>query len=502
MRYVTTRSQGEAVTASKAILTGLAPDGGLYVPERMPALTADELRALTTKSYAERAAYVMSLYFDEFSAETLRAYAEAAYGAQFDTPAVAPVVTRAEGIHILELWHGPTAAFKDMALQMLPRLLTGSLNLQNTSQTALILTATSGDTGKAALEGFADVPGTHILVFYPKDGISSMQERQMVTQEGQNVGVFANAGNFDDAQTAVKALFTDPEVSAKLKEKNVFFSSANSINLGRLVPQIVYYISAYCDLVRDGKIAQGDKINVCVPTGNFGNILSALYAREMGLPIQKLICASNRNSVLTDFLRTGTYTARRPFYTTLSPSMDILISSNLERALYYLCDGQAALVSDWMRDLRESGSFSLQDAQLARFSELFYADTCDDAETLSCMEALFPELLIDPHTAVGYRVLEKYRRETGDNTPALLCATASPYKFPDAVLSALDRHISEEDKAELTDDFRKLALISRLSGTNIPGPLMRLQGKPVRFTRTLQNHEMSGAVSAYIEERM
>ena len=353
MYYVSTRDAGRRLTASQAIVEGLSRDGGLYLPEEIPQLTMDEIKALAALSYPERAAKIMKRYLDEFTEDELLGFAKSAYGpAKFDTPAAAPVVRLTENTYIQELWHGPTCAFKDMALQMLPYLLTASLRKTGEEKTVCILVATSGDTGKAALEGFRDVDRTKILVFYPDGGVSEMQKLQMVTQEGKNVGVCAVRGNFDDAQTGVKAIFTDPAITEKLAQKNMMFSSANSINWGRLVPQIVYYISAYCDLLKDGSIELGDKMNVVVPTGNFGNILAAYYARRMGLPIQKLICASNANNVLTDFLQTGKYDRNRSFYTTMSPSMDILISSNLERLLFDLCGQDDAQVRAWMDSLQ------------------------------------------------------------------------------------------------------------------------------------------------------
>ncbi len=351
MRTVSTRDKARTANASEAIVRGLSPDGGLYTPERLPVLPEGFLDHLDGKAYPARAAAVMGLFLDEFSEEELLAFAEKAYGGdKFSSPAVAPVRQGADGFSFLELFHGPTCAFKDMALQMLPHLLTASLQKCGERREAVILTATSGDTGKAALEGFRDVAGTRILVFYPRDGVSRTQELQMVTQEGQNVGVCAVYGNFDDAQTGVKAIFSDAALRQELDARGLFFSSANSINLGRLLPQVVYYVSAYRDMVDAGSVALGQPVHVCVPTGNFGNILSALIARAMGVPIGKLLCASNQNNVLTEFLQTGVYDRRRAFFNTLSPSMDILVSSNLERALFHLSDGDDALVSRCMKE--------------------------------------------------------------------------------------------------------------------------------------------------------
>ncbi|HJA63317.1 MAG TPA: threonine synthase, partial [Candidatus Intestinimonas stercoravium] len=440
MQYISTRDREQQFSAAQAISKGLADDGGLLTPVYLPKLPRRSLEELKNMSYQQRAVYVMKLFLDGFSVKELTDFANAAYGPEkFDTPAVAPVRALDSNTFCLELWHGPTCAFKDMALQMLPHLLTASLRKLEEEKTVCILVATSGDTGKAALEGFRDVEKTRILVFYPKDGVSAIQELQMATQEGENVGVCSVVGNFDDAQTGVKKLFSDESLREQLAGRGFFLSSANSINWGRVLPQIVYYISAYCDLMRAERIRKGDKVNVCVPTGNFGNILAACYAREMGVPIGRLICASNSNNVLTDFLRTGVYDRNRTFYNTMSPSMDILISSNLERLLFALTGHDDEQVREYMGQLNQTGRYEVSPAIQDRLTRLFSAGFCDDAQTQKVIGRMWQEhhYLIDPHTAVAFDVLEQYRKETGDDTPAIVASTASPFKFCDSVLGAL-----------------------------------------------------------------
>lgn len=428
------------MSALEAIAQGLAADGGLLTPEVLPKLAHNAIETMKDMSYQQRAVYVMSVFLEEFSASELFHFANKAYGPdKFDTHEVAPLRQVDENTWSLELWHGPTSAFKDMALQMLPHLLTASLVKTEENKTACILVATSGDTGKAALEGFRDVDHTRILVFYPQNGVSDIQELQMKTQEGNNVGVCAVAGNFDDAQTGVKKLFSDEALRKELAGRGYFLSSANSINWGRVLPQIIYYISAYCDLVRDGKIQNGDRVNVCVPTGNFGNILSAYFAKRMGVPIDRLICASNSNNVLTDFLKTGVYDRNRNFYNTISPSMDILISSNLERLLFSLSGEDDAQVREYMEQLSAEGRYAVGELLLHKITQQFSAGFCDDETTRSEIGKMWDEhrYLIDPHTAVAFHVLEQYRAETGDATPTVVASTASPFKFCDSVLTAL-----------------------------------------------------------------
>ena len=435
MYYVSTRDAGRRLTASQAIVEGLSRDGGLYLPEEIPQLTMDEIKALAALSYPERAAKLMKRYLDEFTEEELLGFAKSAYGpAKFDTPAAAPVVKLTENTYIQELWHGPTCAFKDMALQMLPYLLTASLRKTGEEKTVCILVATSGDTGKAALEGFRDVDRTKILVFYPDGGVSEMQKLQMVTQEGKNVGVCAVRGNFDDAQTGVKRIFSDEALRGELAGRGYFLSSANSINWGRLLPQIVYYVSAYCDLLNAGTIEAGTRVNFCVPTGNFGNILSGFYAKKMGVPIGRLICASNENNVLTDFIKTGTYDRNRPFYQTASPSMDILISSNLERLLYHV-SGSSEKVAGWMQELSATGKYTVDAETLAKIQQSFAAGYADDADGAAEIKARFDgdHYLCDTHTAVAFRVAETRRTDA----PMVVLSTASPFKFPRDVLTAL-----------------------------------------------------------------
>lgn len=390
---------------------------------------------------------------------------------------------------MLELWHGPTCAFKDMALQILPYLLTTSAKKIDLNKKIVILVATSGDTGKAALEGFKDVPGTEILVFYPEDGVSAMQKKQMTTQEGSNVGVCAIKGNFDDAQNGVKAIFTNDEIARKLSDSNMMFSSANSINWGRLAPQIIYYVSTYAQLAEDGEIKPGDKINIVVPTGNFGNILAGYYAKKMGVPVNKLICASNANNVLTDFIRTGIYDRNRPFHTTISPSMDILISSNLERLLYHLCGENDAQIREWFGALAQSGRYEVTDEVKAVLKDEFYAGCCDDAQTKSCIKEIYDKYsyTCDTHTAVAVKVYEDYKAATGDTTKTVIASTASPYKFSGSVLEAIgaDTH---------ADEFALVEKLNEASRLPVPSSLAALKNKEIRFSETVDKSEMKDYV--------
>ena len=490
MYYVSTRDKTARHTAAEAIERGLAADGGLMTPEVLPELSHNALDTMRDMSYQQRAVYVMGAYLEDFSSSELTGFAARAYGGgKFDVKEVAPVRPVDENTSCLELWHGPTCAFKDMALQMLPHLLTASLAKNEEDKTVCILVATSGDTGKAALEGFKDVEKTRILVFYPKDGVSAIQQLQMDTQEGANVGVCSVEGNFDDAQTGVKKLFSDEALRVRLAERGYFLSSANSINWGRVLPQIVYYVSAYCDLLRDGRIRQGEKINDCVPTGNFGNILAAYYAREMGVPIGRLICASNANNVLTDFLKTGVYDRNRTFYNTMSPSMDILISSNLERLLFALTDHDDARVRDYMAQLSRAGRYQVDEAIRKKLSGLFAAGFCGDAETQEVIGRMWKEhrYLIDTHTAVAFHVLEQYRRETGDSAHTVVVSTASPFKFCDSVLGALG-------VTELAEGTALLDQLSAVTGVPVPAPLAGLKDKAVRFCRSVDRAHMMDEV--------
>lgn len=494
MKYYSTRDNQLRIGAAEAIKMGLSRDGGLLTPCQIPEIDESFLRRMVPLRYQDRAAAVMALYLEDYSIEELTAFAENAYGPdKYDTPAVAPVHEIDAATHCLELWHGPTSAFKDMALQMLPQLLSAALRKTGEEKTVCILVATSGDTGKAAMEGFADVPQTKILVFYPKDGVSAIQELQMVTQAGENVGVCAVVGNFDDAQTGVKRIFSDPVMRETLAQRGYFLSSANSINWGRILPQVVYYISAYCDLVRDGKLSMGDKVNFCVPTGNFGDILAAYYAMRMGLPVNRLICASNCNDVLTDFLRTGVYDRNRPFHNTMSPSMDILISSNLERLLFDLSGEDDAVVKGYMAQLSESGRYSVSDAIREKLQRVFWGGFCDEANTAATIAQYEKthHYLIDTHTAVAAHVMEQYRKETGDETVTVFVSTASPYKFCNHVLSAIGEQPRSQG-VELIDQLQEV------SGVTAPRRLAELKGKKRRFDRFTEKAGMDGVVLDFL----
>ncbi|MBO5255955.1 MAG: threonine synthase [Clostridia bacterium] len=499
MNYRSTRDFGSlphTVSAAEAIKEGLAPDGGLYIPCEIPALTADDLTALAAMSYEDRAAYILAKFLDDYDREGLVSDCHAAYskekfaevsGENYLSGGAAPLYNLDDSTYVLELWHGPTSAFKDMALQIMPRLLSRALKMTGETRTAHILVATSGDTGKAALEGYADVDGVKITVFYPVDGVSRMQKLQMTTTLGGNVYVAAVNGNFDDAQNGVKAIFGDASLADKANDSGFFFSSANSINWGRLAPQIVYYVSAYLDLVNSGKIKSGEPVNVCVPTGNFGNIFAAYIAREMGIPLAKLICASNSNNVLTDFLNTGVYDRTREFHKTISPSMDILISSNLERLLS-VCGG-AELTGELMAELKSTGKYTAPDALMAAIRETFAGYCMSEDETRETIREIFDahHYLIDTHTAVGMGCVKKYRAETGDNTPVILASTASPYKFAADVCGALG--------LETGDDIEGiLNTLSANTDTAIPSPLTAPLSLPVRFTETIDPSEMPALV--------
>ncbi len=491
MNYVSTRDNSVKVSAAKAISLGISADGGLFLPESIPVLTAEEFEILKVSNYKERARLVLSKFLTDFSAEEIEACVEGAYTGSFGAENPAPISVLGADISVLGLWHGPTCAFKDLALQLLPYLLTTSSKKVSSGKT-VILVATSGDTGKAALEGFRDVENTDIIVFYPSDGVSSMQKLQMDTQEGNNVCVCAIKGNFDDAQSRVKEIFTDADMNKKLADAGYNFSSANSINWGRLVPQIVYYVSAYCDMLADGN-NDDNEFNVVVPTGNFGNILAAYYAKEMGVPIKKLICASNANNVLTDFINTGVYDRNRDFYTTISPSMDILISSNLERMIYMLSGGDDKQVAEWQASLKKDGKFQVSDEVRAKLIELFSAGCSSDEETLETIKDVYDEYgyLMDTHTAVAFSVYKKYRDTYGDATPVLIASTASPYKFANSVLAAFDAEIPE-------DDFEKNDALSVLTATDIPAPIEALKGKERRFGEVIDRDEMKAAICKYL----
>ena len=490
MYYKSTRNSSVNVSSAQAIAQGISKDGGLFVPSEIPSLTLDEIKALGEKSYAERAWFVFSKFLTDFTDAEIRYCVDNAYNDKnFDSDNIAEIAHLFDGTYMLELWHGPTCAFKDMALQILPYLLTTSAKKINLNKKIVILVATSGDTGKAALEGFKDVPDTEIMVFYPDDGVSAMQKKQMTTQEGANVGVCAIKGNFDDAQNGVKAIFTNQEIAEKLDENGMMFSSANSINWGRLAPQIIYYISSYAQLVKDGEIELGDKINIVVPTGNFGNILAGFYAKKMGLPVNKLICASNANNVLTDFINTGVYNRNRPFHTTISPSMDILISSNLERLLYHLSGEDDAQIREWFGALASEGKYEVSDAVKAVLKDEFYAGCCDDVQTKACIKEIYDKYsyTCDTHTAVAVKVYEDYRNATGDTTKTIIASTASPYKFSGSVLEAVGVDTD-------TDEFGLVDKLAEASKIPVPASLAALKDKEIRFKEIIDKTEMKDFV--------
>ena len=485
--YKSTRDDSVKVTASQAILKGLAPDGGLFVPESIPSFDKS-LEELSKMSYKEVAYEVMKLMLDDFTEEELKACIDKAYDEKFDTDVIAPLV-KADGAYYLELFHGATIAFKDMALSILPHLLITSAKKNDVHNEIVILTATSGDTGKAALAGFADVKGTRIIVFYPKNGVSPIQEKQMVTQKGDNTYVIGIKGNFDDAQTGVKKIFGDKELEKEMAEAGFQFSSANSINIGRLVPQIVYYVYAYTRLLADGEIKAGDKINAVVPTGNFGNILAAFYAKNMGLPINKLICASNENKVLYDFFTTGEYDRNREFVLTTSPSMDILISSNLERLIYRIAGNSAKKNSELMESLKNTGKYEITPEMKAQLSD-FYGNYATEAEDAATIKKLYEDTgyVIDTHTAVAATVYEKYKKETGDDTVTVIASTASPYKFTRSVMDAIDSKYDSMTDFELVDE------LSKISNVAIPQAIEDIRTAPVLHDTVCEVNEMSSSV--------
>ena len=487
--YNSTRDKSCRVSAAHAIVHGLAPDGGLFVPEELPKLSLAQIEALSKTDYRGRAEELLSLFLDEFDRAEIKRIVSAAYGDNFDDAAVAPLHIIDGKTAVLELWHGPTCAFKDMALQILPRLLTASLKKCGETKKVCILVATSGDTGKAALEGFADVEDTKILVFYPHNGVSDVQKLQMVTQRGENVSVAAVKGNFDDAQTGVKTLFGDTQLAQELSAKGWFLSSANSINWGRLLPQIVYYFSAYCDFLNSNGLKLGDEIDFAVPTGNFGDILACWYAKQMGLPVGKLICASNENNVLADFFKTGTYDRNRAFHTTISPSMDILVSSNLERLLYSVC-GDDKQVAEYMRSLSEKGSYTVSKEIFKVLSDNFVGGFCTDADTKATIANVYNEhgYLIDTHTAVAYKLMLEHKTDR----PTVVVSTASPFKFCDSVLDAL----GEKTDASGVELIEKLAFFT---GNAAPAPLCGLDKRPVRFETVIEKQAMKQAVTEFLK---
>jgi len=478
MLYESTRGGIKSVLSADAIKRGIAPDGGLFVPETKVKFSLENIASLVGLRYQERAVKIFRYFLDDYSDQEIADCIDKAYTIEkFDCEDIAPIYKLNEHVSILELWHGPTCAFKDMALQVLPHLLVKALKKTGEVNEIVILVATSGDTGKAALEGFKDVDGTHIIVFYPNNGVSEIQKMQMITQEGSNVHSVAIEGNFDDAQNGVKAIFADKELMVDMESNGYKFSSANSINWGRLLPQIVYYFSAYADMIERGEIELGQKMNFVVPTGNFGNILAAYYAKEMGLPINKMICASNDNNVLTDFINTGIYNRERPLIKTISPSMDILISSNLERLLFEITDHNAQQVSNWMSELNRTGSYSVDGETRRRISELFWAEYADENETLKTIENIYKEndYVVDTHTAVGIDVYDKYVISTGDMSKTIIISTASPFKFNQSVAKALfgDEEIKGKNEFELLD------LLASKCHLTIPEGLRGLEKKEI-----------------------
>ncbi len=491
IKYTSTRGNGGTVTASQAILKGLANDGGLFVPTALPVLETS-IEALAEMDYRQVAYEVMKLFLTDFTEEELKHCINAAYDSKFDTEVIAPLV-HADGAYYLELFHGNTIAFKDMALSILPHLMTTSAKKNGVKNEIVILTATSGDTGKAAMAGFADVPGTRICVFYPKDGVSPVQEKQMVTQKGDNTFVVGINGNFDDAQTGVKMMFNDEKLAADLNAAGFQFSSANSINIGRLVPQVVYYVYAYATLVKNGEIKNGDLINITVPTGNFGNILAAYYAKLIGLPVDKLICASNTNKVLFDFFTTGTYDKKREFTVTSSPSMDILISSNLERLIYKIAGNDAAKNAELMAALNGAGEYTITDEMKAELKD-FYGNYADEAETAEAIKNLYEKTgyVIDTHTAVAASVYKKYVADTDDHKTTVIASTASPYKFARSVMTAIDAKYDALDEFGLVDELVKI------SGVEEPNAVKEIRTAPVRHNNVCEVADMVKTVKAWL----
>lgn len=489
--YKSTRSDNVTITASQAILKGLASDGGLFVPTQLPKLNVS-LEELSKMSYKETAYAVMKEFLTDFTEEELKSCIDKAYDSKFDTEEIAPLV-KAEGAYYLELFHGATIAFKDMALSILPHLLTTSAKKNNVKNEIVILTATSGDTGKAALAGFADVPGTRIVVFYPKGGVSPIQEKQMVTQKGDNTFVVGIKGNFDQAQSGVKAIFGNKELEAEMDKAGFQFSSANSINIGRLVPQVVYYVYAYAKLLANGEITDGEKINVVVPTGNFGNILAAYYAKNMGLPIDKLICASNDNKVLYDFFTTGIYDKNREFILTTSPSMDILISSNLERLIYKIAGNDAAKNKELMTSLTTTGKYDITDDMRAELKD-FYGNYATEKETAEIIKDIYEKTgyIIDTHTAVAAVVSRKYLRDTNDTNKLVIASTASPFKFTRSVMNAINSKYDSMGDFELVDE------LSKIGNVKVPNAIEEIRNAKVLHDTVCEVDEMTDVVKKFL----
>lgn len=496
MFYKSTRSD-EKVLSAQAIINGLASDGGLFVPEAFPQINLTDIENMEKMDYLQQAEFILSKYLTDYSQEEIKqavakAYNKDAFG---DKPVELKLICHCANMSALELWHGPTFAFKDMALQLLPQLLTTAIKKTGKSEEIVILVATSGDTGKAALEGFADVPGTRIIVFYPQTGVSDIQKLQMITQKGANVNVYAVKGNFDDAQNGVKKIFNNVQLAKEMKEKGYAFSSANSINWGRLVPQIVYYFSAYSQAIQNGNIKLGDKINFVVPTGNFGNILAGYYAKKMGLPINKFICASNSNNVLTDFINTGIYDRNREFHKTISPSMDILISSNLERLLYHLTDGDTKQIANWMEQLNSDGKYDIGEKYKKQLQEDFWGYWVDENDTSKIIKDLFEshKYLLDTHTAVAWKACQMYRQLENDGYPTIILSTASPFKFAQDVLKAL-----EPQEEQINNPFEALIELSDISGLKVPIAMELLAQAQVLHDQVVEKEEMPSTIKSIL----
>ncbi len=491
VKYNSTRNASVSVQASEAILKGLSEDGGLFFPDHIPALEKS-LKELSGMSYQGVAYEVMKLFLSDYTEEELKTCIQNAYDDKFDTEAIAPLVY-ADNAYYLELFHGATIAFKDMALSILPHLMITAARKNHVKNDIVILTATSGDTGKAALAGFADVEGTKIIVFYPKGGVSPIQEKQMITQKGENTLVVGIHGNFDDAQTGVKKIFGDREFARLMEDNGYQFSSANSINIGRLVPQVVYYVYSYAQLLKAGKIAEGEKINIVVPTGNFGNILAAFFAKNMGLPVHKLICASNENKVLFDFFSTGIYDKNREFVLTSSPSMDILISSNLERLIYLICGKDAEKNKEMMNRLSAEGRYEITAEMKEKLSD-FYGGYASEEETAAAIKKLYEKCgyVMDTHTAVASCVYEKYKSETGDETKTVIASTASPFKFARSVMNAIDK------KYEKLGDFELVDELSKLANVKVPEAIEEIRTAPVLHDKTCEKDGMADMVKVYL----
>jgi len=486
MKYISTRGRAEKTGATRAIIKGIAEDRGLYVPEGFPRLK-ESWTELVSLEYKEVAQLVLSCFLPDFTQEELAEYTGRAYGETFEHPRVAPLV-RAGNVHFLELYHGKTAAFKDMALSLLPYLLTASIRKEKEDKKIAILAATSGDTGIAALKGFEDVPGTEVIVFFPEEGVSPVQKQQMRTAEGSNTHVAGIEGNFDDAQRGVKQILNDENFAAEALAKGYKLTAANSINIGRLLPQVAYYVWAYARMVESGAVKAGDPVNLVVPSGNFGNLLSGYYAEKMGVPVRRYLCASNRNNVLSDFFRTGVYDARRPLYTTNAPSMDIIVSSNLERLLYDLSGGDGAAVNAWMQALQNEQRYQVGGKTKEGLNR-FYGGFATEEEIEAAIGSFYREqgYLMDTHTAAAYKVYQDYLAETGDDTPAVITATASPYKFAGSVCRALGLPVAE-------DEFSAILQLAEKTGVPVPAGLQNLKERPVRHTRTVAPEAMSDTV--------